>query len=107
MINLENQLIHAIIIEIHANIIIAHCMNAGCMFILLASPDYPGLNHPFCHFWLHEHGWPIKLSDVTEESLDSLEIRYKTEVICAEIDFTNGASGMAFKNLIRSFFSTL
>ena len=54
-------------------------MNAGYMLILL---------HPFCRFWLHEHGWPIKLSDVTAESLDDMGIKYKTEVICAEIDYT-------------------
>ena len=61
-------------------------MNAGYMLIL-ASPDYPGLNHPLCRFWLHEHEWPIKLSDVTAKSLDDMGIKYKTEVICAEIDF--------------------
>ena len=58
------------------------------MLILLASQDYPALNYPYCRFWLHEQGWPIKLSDVTEESLDALGIKYNTEVICAELDLT-------------------
>jgi hypothetical protein len=58
------------------------------MLILLASQDCPALNYPFCRFWLHEHGWPIKLSDVTAEDLDALGIKYTTEVIYAELDLT-------------------
>jgi hypothetical protein len=44
--------------------------------------------YPRCHFWLHEHGWPFKLSDVTVEGLDALGIKYNTEVIYAEFDLT-------------------
>jgi hypothetical protein len=59
------------------------------MLILLASPDYPAPNYPYCHFWLHEHGWPMKLSDaVTAEGLDALGIKYTTEVIYSELELT-------------------
>ena len=67
------------------------------MLIILGSQDYPApyyqeymysWYYPFCHFWLHEHSWPIKLSDVTEESPDALGIKYNTKVICAELDLT-------------------
>ena len=64
-------------------------INTGCMLILLSSPVYPGPNQLFCRFWLHEHGWPIKLSDVTAESLDALGMKYETKVIYAEFDLTD------------------
>jgi hypothetical protein len=42
-----------------------------------------------CHFWLHEHGWPLKLSDaVTAEGLDAVGIKYTTEVLYVELDLT-------------------
>ena len=58
------------------------------MLILLVSTDNDGPNRLFCRFWLHEHGWQIKLSDVTAESLDALGMKYETEVIYGEYDFT-------------------
>ena len=63
-------------------------MNAGCMFILLTTPNTPGTIHFYCRFWLHEHGWPMKLSDVATETLDTLGIEYKTDVIDGELDLT-------------------
>ena len=64
-------------------------MNAGCMLILIATPDYPGLPKIMCHFWLHEHGWPLKLSDSVTDNLDALGVEYKTESIYAEMDCTD------------------
>ena len=59
------------------------------MLILLSSrTDNNGPNRLFCRFWLHEHGWQIKLSDVTAESLDALGMKYETDVIYAKYDFT-------------------
>ena len=63
-------------------------MNAGYMFIVLATPDYPGLGKLLCRFWLHERGWPLKLSDSVTDNLDALGIEYKTESIYAEMNFT-------------------
>ena len=58
------------------------------MFILLSTDKHPGMTHLFCRFWLHEHGWPINLSDAAEESLDALGIKYKKDVIDGEMDYT-------------------
>ena len=60
-------------------------MNTGCMLILLISLHYLGQNQFFRCFWFHEHGWQIKLSDVTEESLDALGMKYETEVIYRKV----------------------
>ena len=60
------------------------------MFILIANLDYLGWMKILCRFWLHEHGWPYKLSDSVTDSLDTLGIEYKTESpIYAEIDCTD------------------
>ena len=40
------------------------------------------------HFWLHEHGFPVKLSDEAIDSLDALGVEYKTEWIDGELDLT-------------------
>ena len=64
-------------------------MNAGHMFILIANLDYPGWMKILCQFWLHEHGWPYKLSDSVTDNLDALGIEYKTESIYAEMDCTD------------------
>ena len=64
-------------------------MNAGCLLILIASLDYPGFMNITYHFWLHEHGWPMKLSDSITESLNTLGIKYKTESIYTALDCTD------------------
>ena len=57
------------------------------MFTLLMSPNSPK-NQLLHHFYLHEHGWPMKFSDVAMETLDSLGIEYTMESIDGEMDFT-------------------
>ena len=64
-------------------------MNVGCIVIINVTPDYPGLPKILCRFWLHERGWPLKLSDSVTNNLDTLGIEYKTESIYAEMDFTD------------------
>ena len=64
-------------------------MNAGHIFILIANPDYCGLMKIMTHFWLHEHGWPLKLSDSVTDNLNTLGIEYKTESIDEEMDCTD------------------
>ena len=64
-------------------------MNAGCMLILIANLDSPGFMNIMCRFWLHEHGWPMKLSDSVTDNLDTLGIEYKTELISLEMDCTD------------------
>ena len=63
-------------------------MNAGCMLIVTLAPDYPALKIMY-HFWLHEHGWPMKLSGSVTDNLNTLGVKYKTESIYAEMDCTD------------------
>ena len=57
------------------------------MFILLTNPNSPK-TQLFHRFYLHEHGWPQKFSDIAMETLDSLGIEYTMESIDGELDFT-------------------
>ena len=58
------------------------------MLILLATNEHPGMINLSSQFWLHEHGWPWKLAGVAEESLAVLGIKFKTELINGEMDYT-------------------
>ena len=40
-------------------------------------------------FWLHEHKWPLKLSDSIIESLNTLSDKYEVETVKGEIDLTD------------------
>ena len=40
-------------------------------------------------FWLHEHKWPLKLSDSIIESLNTLNDKYEIEVVEGETDLTD------------------
>jgi hypothetical protein len=89
-------------------LIIIIILNVGYLLILIASLDYPALYPLMCHFWLHEHGWPLKLSDaVTEEGLDALGIKYTTEVIYAELDVTESFRDGFQKPHQKAFFGFL
>ena len=39
-------------------------------------------------FWHHEHKWPLNMSNSVLESLNTLGIKHKMEVIAGEIDLT-------------------
>ena len=57
------------------------------MFILLTNPNLP-MTQLFHRFYLHEHGWPMKFSDVAMDTLDAMGVEYTTETIDGELDFT-------------------
>ena len=59
---------------------------AGRMFILLTTPNSPK-TQLFHRFYLHEHGWPMKFSNTATDTLDTLGIEYRTELIDGELDF--------------------
>ena len=55
--------------------------------MLMATPDSP--IPKLRRFWHHEHGWPMRFSNMAMDDLRSLGIGYETELIDGEwIDFT-------------------
>ena len=62
------------------------CNNIGSVFVLIAKAGSP--MPKLRRFWQHEHGWPMRFSDVVMDNLRILGIEFETELIDAELDLT-------------------